>query len=729
MKNKMSFRLISKFVSLVTGLALCTSIMGVTGVFAYDFEGFAPTVSLGANVQVFATDTVAGFNTVIRSSQVTPGTNVVFKIEQPDGNVAELTVPAGLDGIANLRLAEFYIRHAGEYKVSAKLQNVGSNGTPVTFKVLAGEVSEVFSEVTPTDQVVKIGREMGEIEITLKDVFGNPIEGHMVQLISSRQNEQISTDVNVSNNEGLVVFSVNSTEPGVSTYTAYDLTSNKTLNTRSKVVYFESNEYLFSGNIQGSTQANLNSQMFIGHAAGNPSGPIAYLAITELPASVVTGQSVSFTLTALDKSNQVVADYIGTAHFAVVAGSSTSVNLPADYTFVPQDLGAHKFTLALSFKAAVNYTIEARDLSDPTIFGSVSLTVAAGGGSVTDLISITNPTAGTYNNNVQAISGSATAGVKVVIYDNNAQIGSATSDTTGKFSFTTSPLTDGKHEFYAAITNEVGTITASSSKVNVTIDTTAPKIEKVETNPAGVIGLGANVEVKVFTESGLTQALAEVGGNVYELKDSTTGYYSASLKAPVSAGSYPIKVTLVDALGNQLKSENEYTLNVGVGGVGTSGGTAGQIGDVTSLVAYPSDHKVTLAWKAPSSGGPVQFYRIYYGLSPNQLKYVVDSWNANTSWYVPDLKNDIEYYFAVAAVDNLGNTSVHMSNIVKASPNKSAVAPSTEVWNGSAGGPQLQEMKEDVSKSGPETIGLLVAAIFGGLCYSYFSMRKKEEIE
>lgn len=738
MKNKSI-----KLLSIAFGTALVSYLVAIS--FASDFESLIQSYS--ANVTVSGMDTVSGVGTIVKSSPVAAQSQVIFKVQNPDSTSYELNAVSSVTGIASVELPAFRTRQAGIYKVSAKVQGAPVYGPESTFKVLSGQISESLSEVTPLDQVVKIGREVGQIEVTLKDIFGNPVDSHMLQLISSRDSDTVATDLNLTDTNGTVVFSVNSNQAGISTYTVYDLSKNKALSSRAKVVYFDSSNYLFQDR-QGSYgqdsldvsdygQASLLSysqnayagqKVAAGPAIGASAGPVAYLGFKDLPQNVNTGQSVSFTLAALDATQQVVTDYASTVHFSVVSGSAASVKLPSDYTFAVQDAGSHTFSLALSFNSAGTYVIQAADAADAKIFGTLTITVSSSGGGNTDLIKVTNPVPGSFSNNVQAISGTAKPGSKLKIFDNNVEMGSATADPTGSFMFVTTPLADGSHSIYVAIVNDAGVITASSSKIDFKIDTTPPKLEKIEFIPSGVAS-GAQVEARVYSENGLQQVLLGIGDNSYEMKDSGQGYYSSTFKAPIQAGDYPSTVTLVDVLGNQTKADKQTSLKVGVGGtpgIGTlPGGISGTEipGAITGLVAYPTDHRVTLSWKAPTSGSPVKFYRVFYGLAPTQLKYVVDTWDAKTTWYIPDLKNGTQYYFAVAAISNSGSAGTLLSNIVTGIPGSSNYL-SPDILNGTAGQDQLKDMKADVSETGPEVIWLFVGAILASLLYSRFSKKK-----
>jgi hypothetical protein len=718
-----------QILKLVSGALTGIIIFGLSAVAAgaFDFESFESVTGsadlvTSQGVSAYAEDTLAGFPTSVASSVVGANSRVVFELNKPDGSVVELQGVAALDGIARIDVQEYHVRSSGVYSVKAKLQGDSEYGMASTFEVLTGNVSEKYSSITPLEQVVRLGRDIGEVEVMLKDVFGNPIENHMVELISSRGSDVVSSGSNYSDSSGRALFSLSSTEPGLSSYTVYDLTANKILSERAKVVYFDNTETIFGTTGSSNLGANV-----LGYSAGAASGPVAYLGFEDFPLTATTGQSLSFTLTAMDESGETVLDYDGPIEYSVVTGDESKVSLPSDYIFIAQDLGSHPFPLSLSFNGAGSYVIEARDTLDPTIYGTASIEVTAAGGGAGSSINVSNPIPGTYSNNVQVVAGTAAPVASLAIYDNNVKIGNATADVSGVFSFTTGLLTDGDHEFYIAVLNEAGVVQASSEKTKITIDTTSPEVTSVEITPSGSVPSGGDVEIKLYSEVGLSQVIGEVSSIVFELNYDEGGYYLGTLKAPVISGVYPLKFTLTDQLGNESENAEDYSLNVSL-----TGGEDTSVGDVIGLIALPGDHKVTLTWTPPSSGNPIQFYRIYYGISANQLKYVVDTWAATTTWYVPDLHNDTEYFFAVVAVDNAGNISPHMSNIVSSVPGEAyfdgggSDGP-TDVWDGTAGGENLKDMGEDVSDSGPEMFWLFLSAILGGIFYSYTSNRQKAE--
>src|SRR5205807_2224084 len=94
-----------------------------------------------------------------------------------------------------------------------------------------------------------------------------------------------------------------------------------------------------------------------------PPPPATHFSVS-IPASVTAGVAFSATVTALDASNATVTGYTGTVHFT----SRSAGTLPADYTFVGGDAGAHTFSVTLTTPRAQSAcpTRRSSDLSGNT---------------------------------------------------------------------------------------------------------------------------------------------------------------------------------------------------------------------------------------------------------------------------------------------------------------------------------------------------------------------------
>ena len=584
-----------------------------------------------------------------------------------------------------------------------------ANGTNYTVSTVQ-LVSPVASTILPKDQVAGVNEQV-YLSVKLADSSGVPVSGHKVKLISSSGEDSIENLSTVSDASGKVDFRITSPKTGIVTYIAYDAKSDVIVSNRGKIVFFDSNEYIFSNAVKDFSYA----------AVGN-STAVDHFEFEDVPSSISTNQAITFKLSAVDFQKNVVPAYSGKVRFSVIGSNAFYADLPPDYTFTAQDLGSHTFSLALNFKQTGAYLVEARDLTNNAISGEYTFIVGGGAGAnqSSSEIEISSPVAGTYSNNIQTITGSATPGSKVKIFDNDLEIATVIGDITGSFSYTTSALSDGKHKFYAAMVNEVGTIVAASKTVEITVDTGAPEVSQVAFEPATNIAPGSQVKVKLFSQEKLSQAALVFQNNIYELTDSGQGFYQGSVVAPQIAGDYPVSFVIVDQLGNETRLDNASVMKVGSGGAQVA-----LVDDVTGLKVVSADHRVTLNWSAPN--GAVKNYRVYYGLSPTQLSEVVDTFTNATTWYIPNLKNGTEYYFAVTAVDEKGNTSAHFSNIVSAVPNPAVgEVVSPEVTAGVAGQEVISEMPKDPSESGPEVLWVVAVSLMGG--YFYIQTGKKKAI-
>ena len=92
--------------------------------------------------------------------------------------------------------------------------------------------------------------------------------------------------------------------------------------------------------------------------------------ILSLPSVMGSGDTAGATLTVYDANYNLATGYTGTVHFTSTDGSAT---LPADYTFVPADNGAHTFNFIL--RTTGGQTVYATDTGDPKISNSRNVIV------------------------------------------------------------------------------------------------------------------------------------------------------------------------------------------------------------------------------------------------------------------------------------------------------------------------------------------------------------------
>lgn len=660
-----------------------------------------PVLAATQTFEAYGTDTVAGYETLLRTSKLLPWQDVTFQLMKPDGTVLLLNGNSGVDGIAKVTLSDYHTRKAGVYSVrgglglNADVKNVNYH----TFKVFPDKVSPERSKSVLDRTVVQAGGvDSARLSVWLADGYGNPVADHLVQVFSDRSGTGDivrSLTVNgVTDLQGKAEFSLSSQTKGVASYTVLDATSGTMLSREIGVAYVSGSGLL--------ADAGGDFPFFIDVAKA--AGPLHHFEIDGLPATIQPNQSVSFSVTAKDEANETVQNYTGQIHFSAEGSNSANVTLPEDYTFKAEDLGTHQFSLGLSFQAAGDYKIVATDLSNTLIKGTKDVTVGGGGGQTqqtgTGTITLDTPVAGTYSQPTQTISGNAQAGMTVKIYDNQQEIGSVQATSEGKYSFQTSPLSDGLHSLYAVMYDNTQTAKGTSNTVEVTIDTTGPEVGEIILDPTSGIVPGTPINVKVISEANLSQAAIVFNGDIIELNPSleNADTYVGTIQAPETPGVYAIDVLLVD----QLSNEGSYKEKASVT-VSNEGGTVetpetqqtqettqealppetqevlpsanNPPSKVAGLLTYAGNQKVTLVWDAAADSETyVKNYRIYYGMDAGNLDRYADTKDASTTWYIPGLENGKEYYFALTAFDTEGVESTTLSEIVSGIPFTTEVA-------------------------------------------------------
>src|SRR5207249_3522818 len=113
-------------------------------------------------------------------------------------------------------------------------------------------------------------------------------------------------------------------------------------------------------------------------------GTLHHFAVTGAPVSTTAGSTFSLTVTAQDAFNNTVTGYTGQIHFS---STDALAVLPANYTFVGGDNGAHTFTNAVTLKTSGPQTVTVNDTTTPAITGTSSTIAVHPGRAVTFSVS------------------------------------------------------------------------------------------------------------------------------------------------------------------------------------------------------------------------------------------------------------------------------------------------------------------------------------------------------
>ncbi|WP_198286573.1 Ig-like domain-containing protein, partial [Pseudomonas chlororaphis] len=171
------------------------------------------------------------------------------------------------------------------------------------------------------------------------------------------------------------------------------------------------------------------------------------------------------------------------------------------------------------------------------------------------------------------LSGKATAGGIVKIYDGATLLGQTTADAQGNWSFTPAALADGLHNLTATVTTEAKGESEHTSIFDLTVDTTAPNkpgIDDAQDDVGaiqGSIGNGKHTDDTTPTLSGKGEPGSTV--NIYDKGDllgsatvGENGEWTFTPTSPLVDGEHSFTVTNVDKAGNVSEPSEAYVVIV-----------------------------------------------------------------------------------------------------------------------------------------------------------------------
>ncbi len=389
-------------------------------------------------------------------------------------------------------------------------------------------------------------------------------------------------------------------------------------------------------------------------AAGNTSAASSALAVkidTSAPnaptmaSSATTGSSLT---TAADKSaNPNTVSLTGTAE----ANSTVKVFDGATQigTATADSSGVWSFTSGTLATGNHTFTSKAMDAAGNTSAASAGLVVNIPSTPTTPNVPAA-PKISSFSNdtgvagdkitgdNTLTLTGSAAANSTVKVFDGTTQIGTATANSSGAWSYTTTALADGSHNLTAKVTDASGNASAASEALAVKIDTTAPTAPKIasSTNANGDVNLTGTAEaystVKVF------DGTKEIGAATADGKGAWT--YAAD---NLSDGNHSFTTKAVDVAGNASASSTAF--NVKVDATGPSA-------EFTKVYQNWND---TVTFKG--TGEPYSKISIYDNGSAKPIGSVEVGKDGTWSYKTSSAVSDAVHNFTATVTDKAGNTS------------------------------------------------------------------------
>jgi len=421
----------------------------------------------------------------------------------------------------------------------------------------------------------------------------------------------------------------------------------------------------------GSTTSPASTALALTIDTVAPTAPTMATSVTAAKAFAATNIAQ---LAGTAEANSKVDVYDGATKVATVTANSSGAWAWTSDTLTT---GNHSFT-AKSVDAAGNISSASApvvvNVPAPTAPSAPTITTFSNdSGTVGD---------GITNDNTITLTGKAAANSSVKVFDGTMQIGTATADASGAWSFTSKALAEGKHSLTATATSG-STTSPTSTALALTIDTVAP------TAPTLTISTSATAlaSTKVAQFAGTAEANSKI--DVYD-GATKVGTVTASgsgawawTSGTLATGSHSFTAKATDVAGNISSVSAAVAVKVQVPGtptapitptIATFSNDSGVAGD-----RITNDNQLTLTGTAAANS----IIKVFDG-STQVGKATA---NANGQWTLnTSALNDGGHNFTATATNASGVTSGSSSALAVTIDTKAPIIPTMGVYSQSGGG-------------------------------------------
>ncbi len=315
----------------------------------------------------------------------------------------------------------------------------------------------------------------------------------------------------------------------------------------------------------------------------NPSTGIGLGTTINQSVTITDNDTVGITVT--PTTGLTTTEAGGTANFTVVLNTQPTADVTIPLTSSNTAEGTVDKT-SLTFTNAnwnVAQTVTVTGVDDLVVDGDIAYNIVTAAATSTDTnyngvdatdVAVSNTdndttptpapptitTTGTTNDNTPDITGTAEAGSTVNILQDGTNIGTATADASGNWTFTPEEaIADGTYNFTATATDGEGNVSAASTASSLTIDATAPAVPIITTT--GTTN-DNTPDITGTAEANSTVNILQDGTNIGTATADASGNWTFTPEEAIVDGTYNFTATATDEAGNVSLASTASSLTV-----------------------------------------------------------------------------------------------------------------------------------------------------------------------
>ena len=297
-------------------------------------------------------------------------------------------------------------------------------------------------------------------------------------------------------------------------------------------------------------------------------GEIDYFQVDLWSDSAKTWEALDLTVTAMDKDNNIVDDYLGT--ILVFSETDPKAELPSllnewSYTFTLSDSGIIKFENAVVFNSEWKHDLHVYDLNDDTdsVAGIAEIDITKWWTEAPQAVDITitspEPFSTLTTSDVQ-VAGNTVKNHRVIVTANGNDFETISNDD-GIFELTIPNQRDGDILIEAKVVNADEETIWEATAVNLKLSASEPIILGISTTPKEWVP-NFWYRVELVSESGLQKVELEINDSITLLTETDSWTYVWDFVAPNDLWEHAISVVLQNTLGVKSTFLNTASITV-----------------------------------------------------------------------------------------------------------------------------------------------------------------------
>lgn len=365
------------------------------------------------------------------------------------------------------------------------------------------------------------------------------------------------------------------------------------------------------------------------------------------PPTARVDEAIDITIRAVDKDNKVVTGYRGSIIFVPENFGDVVPMRGKSIAFGAEDNGEKKFSKGVTFKSAGKQKVSVVDVTDDISWEAivnVESAAVATWSALEEVVVITPAADSKITNDVVVVSGKSRKNSKLTITLNGADMGSVLSDESGVFTKSLTGITQASNILSITLVDGAGAVIGKSADITFEKISGGPEYFNTTVAPSTSVESWDEITFMVEAEKGLASVILMVDGNAITAKEESEGKYSAKVPAPAKGWTYPVSVTLKNALGQEFTKSDVATLTI-----------TEKVPTFDNLKASTSGSRVVFNFGITNAPADLDKFKIVYGESAESFGNEVITWNTGRimksdgrfEWYIDKLAEK-SYFFKVA---------------------------------------------------------------------------------